>query len=544
MSKMNFAIYFASDGYSTDSKIMGRQSAGKALLKGVARRWQADAVHGFGARTSGPTMLQQLRGDGFTGALHWTSPPGDRALHELGAVYVPTPPTAPFAHARNTQGPAAYSLIGVTHTLSSAGAMDQIAQLVLPPFQPWDALICTSTAAHRVVSKLQDELRAWFSEHTGATRFNPVALPVIPLGVNVADFARDDTQRAAGRTALGLSPDEVMFFFAGRMTFHAKANPVVFYQALEDSCRRTGKRLVCVEAGIYPTPGVAKAFEEARRFLAPSVRFLQIDGQDSDLYDKAWKAADVFVSLADNIQETFGLTPIEAMAAGLPVLVSDWDGYKDTIRDGVDGYRVPVTSPAAGAGADLALNYALDRDTYDFHIGRVSMATVVDLAVLTDRLMALAESSDLRERLGAAGQARARERYDWPVILGRYVEMIDGLGELRSGAGSPPPALWPSRPDPFDLFAHYPTGSLDETLTVEVHLERAEAIETFLELRVARYVVDPVTLPRDTIVTLLRQAAAQSSTVGALIRGPLGVDPTRVRALMWLYKLGLVKLGS
>jgi len=544
MSKMNFAIYFAGDSYSTDTKIMGRQSAGKTFMKGVARRWKADEVYGFGARTIGPTMQQQLRGDGFEGALHWTSPPGDRALQELGAVYVPTPPTAPFAHARNTQGPAAYSLIGVTHSLSSAGAMDQIAQLILPPFQPWDALICTSAAALSVVRKLQDELRAWFSEQTGATRFNPVALPVIPLGVNVADFARDDIQRSVGRNILGLSPDEVTFLFAGRMTFHAKANPAVFYQALEEGCRRTGKSLVCIEAGVYPTPGVAKAFEQARRVLAPSVRFLQIDGQDSDLYDKAWKAADVFVSLSDNIQETFGLTPIEAMAAGIPVLVSDWDGYKDTVRDGIDGYRVPVTLPAAGAGADLALNYALDRDTYDYYIGRVSMATVVDLAVLTDRVIALADSRDLREKLGAAGAARARESYDWPVILGRYVEMIDGLGELRRAAGSRPPAPWPGRPDPFDLFAHYPTGSLDETLTVEVHLERAEAIETFLELGVARYAVDPVTLPRDTIVELLRQAAAQPGTVSALIRGPQGIDPTRVRALMWLYKLGLVKLGS
>ena len=47
-----------------------------------------------------------------------------------------------------------------------------------------------------------------------------------------------------------------------------------------------------------------------------------------------------FVSLSDNIQETFGITPIEGMASGLPVLVTEWDGYKSTVRDGVDGYVV------------------------------------------------------------------------------------------------------------------------------------------------------------------------------------------------------------
>jgi hypothetical protein len=62
MSKMNFAIYYVGDGYSTDKKIMGRQSAGKALMKGVARRWKADEIHGFGTGqgTSGQAMLKQL----------------------------------------------------------------------------------------------------------------------------------------------------------------------------------------------------------------------------------------------------------------------------------------------------------------------------------------------------------------------------------------------------------------------------------------------------------------------------------------------------
>ena len=64
MSKMNFAIYYVGDGYSTDKKIMGRQSAGKALMNGVARRWRDQEVHGFGSATaSGQAMLRQLKSD-------------------------------------------------------------------------------------------------------------------------------------------------------------------------------------------------------------------------------------------------------------------------------------------------------------------------------------------------------------------------------------------------------------------------------------------------------------------------------------------------
>ena len=47
------------------------------------------------------------------------------------------------------------------------------------------------------------------------------------------------------------------------------------------------------------------------------------------------------------------------MAAGLPVVVSDWDGYRDTVRDGVDGFRIIIEDVvynfAAAMKAPLAL---------------------------------------------------------------------------------------------------------------------------------------------------------------------------------------------
>jgi glycosyltransferase involved in cell wall biosynthesis len=539
---MNFAIYYVGDGYSTDKKIMGRQSAGKALMKGVARRWKADEIHGFGTgRGSAQAMLKQLQSDGFSGTLRWREAPGDKVLEQLGAVYYPGPVTKDIAHARNSQGPNAYSLFGVTHTLSSSGAMDMVSEMVLPPFKPWDALICTSSAALSVVTKLQSEYKAWMAEHTGATRFNSVALPVIPLGVNAPDFECDEGQKSQARTALGIEPDDVAFLFAGRMTFHAKASPVVVYQALEAAFQQTGRTLVCVEAGVYPNSHTAEAYAQARKFLAPNVRFIQVDGQDSVRYQQAWRSADVFVSLSDNIQETFGLTPLEAMAAGLPVLVSDWDGYKDTVRDGVDGYRVPVTLPPEGAGADLALRHALGRDSYDYYIGRVSMTTAIDLGVLTDRIITLTQDPNLRKTLGAAGQARIRQVYDWPIILGRYAELVNELGEIRRSAPIIP-GTWAARPDPYRLFADYPTRTLDFGLKVAVNAERAKTIETFLDLGVTRYVLDPVALPREAIIDMLRAAERANLTVAALVGAPDPAQPVRIRALMWLYKLGLVDL--
>jgi phosphatidylinositol alpha-mannosyltransferase len=77
-------------------------------------------------------------------------------------------------------------------------------------------------------------------------------------------------------------------------------------------------------------------------------------------------AADVFVAPAVG-QESFGVVLIEAMAAGVPVVASDIPGYREVVRDGVDGLLVPPRDPNALAAAlrrvldDPALASALAR---------------------------------------------------------------------------------------------------------------------------------------------------------------------------------------
>lgn len=541
----NFAVYYAEDAYSTAGKIMGRQSAGKALMAGVVRRWPEGEIHGYGpARSAGRTMLDQMKASGFSGVLRWRPQEGDAALRQLGAVYYPAPVTADLAWMRNRAGPTSYSLFGVTHTLSSLGAMEQVASLIMPPHQPWDGLICTSETARGVVDRLQDELRAWYSDHLGATRFNTPALPVIPLGVNTPEFAREPDQIAQARAALGLKTDDVAFLFAGRLTFHAKGNPAPLYLALENAARRLGRTLVLIEAGVAPNASVLRSLDDAHRVLAPSIRFISVDGNDPDAYVQAWRAADVFTSLSDNIQETFGLTPVEAMAAGLPALVSDWNGYKDTVRDGIDGFRVPVILPDGGlaAGVDLARRHHEGRDTYDMYIGQASMATAVDLVALTEKCVLLASDPDLRRRMGEAGRQRAATVYDWPIILDRYTDFVASLGELRAAAGRLKPrepidrAL---RPDPFALFADYPTQRLMKTTRVRAAALAEHALDDLLGLAVLNYVVGPQTLPAEVIRRLHARLALEEQTVEAAIRAEQAPAAQTVRAILWLVKLGL-----
>ena len=98
---------------------------------------------------------------------------------------------------------------------------------------------------------------------------------------------------------------------------------------------------------------------DAHRQLCPSVRFVRLGGTQpvsEQVKHQALAAADVAVSLVDNPQETFGLAVAEAMA-GVPLVVSDWNGYRDLVRDGLDGFRIPTRWANVAGHASVSLGW-------------------------------------------------------------------------------------------------------------------------------------------------------------------------------------------
>ncbi|MCP4132623.1 MAG: glycosyltransferase family 4 protein [bacterium] len=53
--------------------------------------------------------------------------------------------------------------------------------------------------------------------------------------------------------------------------------------------------------------------------------------------------ADTGITLATQIGENFGYTPVEMQACGLPVICAEWAGFRDTVLDGITGFHVDTT---------------------------------------------------------------------------------------------------------------------------------------------------------------------------------------------------------
>lgn len=471
IGEANAALYFDPDAYILDGRaIVGRRAAGAAFLRAaVEGRGEEPVISYAGRKRDTHLLADAVKSIDPAARTEWIPVNRFDMLEKVGTMFRPDPSLAADARLRLRYGAGRYSLCGITHTLSSTRALESIANLAIEPMMPWDAVICTSSAALGVVQAVLEAALDHHRWRLGLSKLSNMPMfPVIPLGVHCRDLATTEAGRHSARATLGLAEDEVAVLFAGRLSFSTKAHPYQMYDALRIAAERSGKRIVLIQAGQFFNEGAAKAIRDATDIYCTGVRAIFADGADSALYNAAFAGADLFISLSDSIQETFGITPVEAMASGLPVIVSDWNGYRDTIRDGVDGFRIPTRAPVPGVGRRLAAAYEMDKE-YELYTARVSSSVSIDMAILVERLNELIGDPALRRRMGEAGRARALADYDWAVIYRRYRELWAELAARRRHALADKnisawlakaPGAHPALEDPFRIFAHYPTMTI------------------------------------------------------------------------------------
>jgi len=528
---------------------MGRNAAGESFLRGYFQHSTATEHFIQVEKTEFVDQFRSLaEASGRTENINAITSETLSTLSAPGCLYLPGPDLAEHARFRSFYGHANWSICGITHTTATARAMDAIADMLVKPVQAWDALICTSNAVRGNVQKIMEAEAEYLRSRMGATKVTLPQIPVIPLGIITSDFDFSEDQKAQARVEIGAEPNDIVVLFAGRLSFHAKAHPLAMYQAMEEAAKSLpeGVKVHLVECGWHANEVLAKAFADAAALTCPSIRCVTLDGRIKEQRNRAWACADIFCSLSDNIQETFGLVPIEAMAAGLPVIVSDWDGYRDTVRHGVDGYRIATRMPPAGSGSDFAVRHALQIDNYDMYCAYTCAHVEVDVQATKEAFQTLFASAEMRKTMGDAGRTRARSKYDWKSIIGRYEELWGQLEDLRKAGAADVPKLahpWPQRMDPFESFAGYPSSQLSTETTVT--LARSDAVETFNSLWTL-YMVNyararlPEKADLDTVLNLL--ADGSQSARDLVANFPEAKQPFLFRSLTFLAKLGLVVL--
>jgi alpha-1,6-mannosyltransferase len=166
----------------------------------------------------------------------------------------------------------------------------------------------------------------------------------VPLGVELDRFCpRSDSDRRAERERRGLPTDAPLAAFVGRFASE-KALHVVL-DGWSTVHARTGAVLALVGAG--PIESQLRAHPAAR-----GVRFLPFERDRSAL---AALLASLDIYVAPGPVETFGLSALEALASGTPVLSVDQGGVAELVQASEAGLRYPRGDAGACAEQAIAL---------------------------------------------------------------------------------------------------------------------------------------------------------------------------------------------
>jgi phosphatidyl-myo-inositol alpha-mannosyltransferase len=261
------------------------------------------------------------------------------AQHELRTgrydvvhVHEPLAPVAPWCITDGIGLP----LVGTFHTYNENRVSNGIANVL---------------GARRMLNRLHVRIAVSEAAAWTARRFFGGHYRIIPNGVHV------DSERAA-LAALRPQSDKLRIVFVGQAV-ERKGLPLLLraFEALREH---------------IPTElTVIGPSEQELSPLMLDMRNVRVLGKvDDDAKRRELEAGDVLCAPSLG-GESFGMVLTEAFAAGTPVVASDIAGYRDVVRDGVDGVLVP-------RGDAQTLAEAL-RDLYEEPVRRAQMARAAAL---------------------------------------------------------------------------------------------------------------------------------------------------------------------
>lgn len=547
-----WSIFFQPDAYNmSGEKLMGRQAAGYSYVKGVAQEG-FDSISFYTKNLSDREKVANLihpllkkKTD-----INWISWNEPNKSSEFGGIFFPEPKIGIQSLFRGPFGHNSYSLVGITHTTASDTVMDAVSDLLVKPIKPWDALICTSQSVKKTLNVILDHQKSFLKDELGLNKFNQPLLPVIPLGINNDEFNYDEELRMNSRTEMNIKDDDIVIIFVGRLSFHAKSHHYPMFYALNEIAKefKNERKIHLILTGWFGNDNVKKVFIDDHELIAPNITLHLADGRDQLIKHKTLSSADIFISLSDNVQETFGLTPLEAMSAGLPVVVSDWNGYRETVRDNVDGFMIPTRTLGKGLGQDIIDNYRKGILSYDYYIGYLSQIISVDIPKLIISLRELINNKDLRLKMGKKGQARARGSFSWTTILNQYNELKDELNDIRlsnKGIKKDNTKQHGSNIDPFILFENYPTNILNKKNKINIPDGKSNSsFENIINSRSTRFIFegDHKLIDKEDIRSIYNDLSSEFISIDDFQKKAKLDIKDVYKIIMWLHKFGLINI--
>ena len=115
------------------------------------------------------------------------------------------------------------------------------------------------------------------------------------------------------------------------------------------------------------------------------------------------------------------------------MVASDWSGYRDLVRDGIDGYLIPSAWASSACHRRQSLwdgNSSRDSELSCI-AGALAQLVQLDLAAAEMALLTLLSQPTMARAMGAAAAARARDLFAPEVVMAAHEELFLELEQCR-----------------------------------------------------------------------------------------------------------------
>ena len=348
------------------------------------------------------------------------------------ALHCGDPSMGKYIEIRDAVAKEPFPITGITHSLASSDYTDPYSRFYLQGAQPFDCLVCSSEAALKAAERICAHMEAFLKiTLQSEKKVHRPQFQVIPLGV-------DDPTEALSYDVSDMRAEHhdqgVLILCMSRICVHSKGDLIPLMEVFSEVLKEPGcesARLLIAGAVDMEGPYLKLLAERGAALGLDEKVFYKTNFLDKDR-GNILAGADIFVSVPDNPQETFGIAPVEAMYAKLPLVIADWSGYAELIEEGKQGFFVPTY----WGNADSMTKFTQGTQ-FETSILYLAQSVVIDRKVLKERLIELIKDAPLREKMGASSREHACERYAWPQVIGQYEAMWGRLKQeaLASSCG-------------------------------------------------------------------------------------------------------------
>ncbi|MFH1762072.1 MAG: glycosyltransferase family 4 protein [bacterium] len=442
---------------------------------------------------------------------------------------------AGLAYLRTKYAKNIWPITSVIHSLNAHDVVYHAYKVMFAPIQHFDSIICTSRSGKIVMENIFAHVKEKFN---GAKEEYQGRLDNIPLGISNKFFQLPD--RLEARKALNIPENQVVLLVLGRLSPSIKMDLFPFLHIFRNKILNSCDFPVSL---ILAGSGTRSDIDLLNNIIKELE--LQEICQIKPNFENQTKhlllaASDISISVTDNLQETFGISIIESLGTGLPAVVSDFNGYKDLIDHGRDGFLIPTLwgdkYPMSGLG-----------ELMEMHIEQllIAQSVSVDMFYLAERIKELVNNTELRKKMGTSGQIKVKQRYEWSKIIREYELLWDTLHDSSSThTQTPVPLDSPYTLPFFSIFNHYPTDILKMETEFQITEFGKTAIKTgYLPKMYSD--LDSV-LNRDVLFNILaslEKGSKNALSIKEILSSHLNPDLVNDQlqmSILWLAKYSLI----